>query len=183
MTSPENALVTATEADFGARVRDARKGKKWSQRELGERLGLDASAVSRLEAGVRMVRLGEAAQIADALDVPLASLVVPTVPTARMTAALADVDEAVGEARSAIHRAIHAVLAAERVAANPDTPADVVEAHLGAGPDRAREALTARVERVVGKHGRAVVPPDAAPWAQEIADLLVRQITHVQEKR
>lgn len=182
MSDPDTTLIAATEADFGLRVRDARKARRWSQRELGERLGLDASGVSRLEAGGRMVRLGEAVQIADALDVPLESLVVPAVPTARLTAALADVDELVGKARLAIHKAVGALVAAEEVATDPDTPADAVAARLGVPPSGARQALTARAERVVGKFGRAVVPPDAADWAQRIADLLAARIAHVQER-
>lgn len=45
-----------------------------SQRELGEALGLDASAVSRLEQGARSIRLNEAAAIAEKLNVGLDSL-------------------------------------------------------------------------------------------------------------
>ncbi len=57
------------------RVAAARRARKWTQRQLGEELGLDASAVSRLEKGLRAVRLGEAALIARVLRMNIDSLV------------------------------------------------------------------------------------------------------------
>lgn len=64
-----------TEADFGLRVKEQRKQKKWTQKKLAELIGIDASAISRIEQGVRAVRLGEAAQIAQALGTDLDELV------------------------------------------------------------------------------------------------------------
>lgn len=55
------------EVDFGARVREARQIAGMTQRQLADAVGLDASAISRLEQGSRAVRLGEAALIADAV--------------------------------------------------------------------------------------------------------------------
>ncbi|WP_170292467.1 helix-turn-helix domain-containing protein [Mycolicibacterium grossiae] len=63
------------EAAFGQRVRAHRQQRKWTQRRLADLIGVDASAVSRIEQGVRAVRLGEAASIAKALDVDLDRLV------------------------------------------------------------------------------------------------------------
>ncbi|NOQ60691.1 helix-turn-helix domain-containing protein [Mycolicibacterium fortuitum] len=67
--------VQQTEVGFGERVRDARQERKWSQKQLAEKIDLDASAVSRLEQGTRAIRLGEAALIARVLDVDLSFLV------------------------------------------------------------------------------------------------------------
>ncbi|WP_157923453.1 helix-turn-helix domain-containing protein [Mycolicibacterium peregrinum] len=69
------ASVQGTEAGFGERVRETRLAKKWSQKQLAEKLDLDASAISRLEQGTRAIRLGEAALIARVLDVDLDFLV------------------------------------------------------------------------------------------------------------
>ncbi|SKS68633.1 helix-turn-helix domain-containing protein [Mycobacteroides abscessus] len=67
--------VQAIETGFGERVRDFRIDRGWTQRQLAERLSLDASAVSRLEQGTRAIRLGEAAQIAEVLGIDFADLV------------------------------------------------------------------------------------------------------------
>lgn len=67
--------VQETEASFGEKVRSARRKRRWTQRELGAMVNLDASAISRLEAGTRAIRLGEASQIARALNEGLDELV------------------------------------------------------------------------------------------------------------
>lgn len=72
----EDELDTAgTEAEFGARVKEARKQKQWTQKKLADLIGIDASAISRIEQGVRAIRLGEAAHIARALGSDLDELV------------------------------------------------------------------------------------------------------------
>lgn len=45
-----------------------------TQKQLAEAVGLDASAISRLEQGVRAIRLGEAALIAEALKCDIRQL-------------------------------------------------------------------------------------------------------------
>lgn len=73
-------LLTAAEADakteseFGERVREARQLLGLTQRQLGNAVGLDASAISRLEQGSRAIRLGEAAHIAKALKTDIRQL-------------------------------------------------------------------------------------------------------------
>lgn len=64
---------------FGQNVREARMRKNWSQRELAEALNvrsvkLDPSAVTRIERGVRDVKLREALAIAECLDVDVQQL-------------------------------------------------------------------------------------------------------------
>lgn len=71
----EVGAAAFVEAEFGARVREVRLSNKWTQRQLAEALGVDASAVSRIEQGTRAVRLAEAAAIADALGANLDALV------------------------------------------------------------------------------------------------------------
>lgn len=80
MQQPQTDLTT--EQAFGQAVHAHRVQKGWSQRELAERLesagvGVDASAVSRIEKGTRAVRLSEAVILAQVLDVPLETLLVP----------------------------------------------------------------------------------------------------------
>ena len=57
----------------GGRLRVLRTEKGWSQRELADavrdQLGLDPSAITRLERGERALKLREAAVIAGALEV------------------------------------------------------------------------------------------------------------------
>ncbi|WP_100465904.1 helix-turn-helix domain-containing protein [Mycobacteroides abscessus] len=97
--------VQAVETGFGERVREARIVMGLTQRQLAERLDLDASAVSRLEQGARTIRLGEAALIAGVLNVELSELVFGTVgPAAEFRRLRNAADNAMYEARE------HAVL-------------------------------------------------------------------------
>lgn len=89
---PEKVVVDYEEQTFdktfGVRVKNARDGRKWSQRKLAEELDklgvkLDPSAVTRIERGSREVKLREAAAIAAALAVPLQDLAPPPNSTPR----------------------------------------------------------------------------------------------------
>ncbi|OBG18340.1 hypothetical protein A5768_31840 [Mycolicibacterium fortuitum] len=92
-SSDKAVSVQQTEAGFGERVRDARQERKWSQKQLAEKLALDASAISRLEQGTRAIRLGEAALIARVLDVDLDFLVYGDLdPVAALRRARAEAD-------------------------------------------------------------------------------------------
>jgi transcriptional regulator with XRE-family HTH domain len=55
---------------FGANVRRIRKEKAMTQEQLGLAAGLDAAAVSRIEAGQREPRVTNIAQLAKALRIP-----------------------------------------------------------------------------------------------------------------
>lgn len=63
----------------GARLREFRKEKGWSQRQLAAALQgdlkLDPSAITRIERGDRSLKLREASALADVLDVGLYHLV------------------------------------------------------------------------------------------------------------
>jgi transcriptional regulator with XRE-family HTH domain len=62
------------QAQFGATVRRLRTAAGLTQEQLGERCGMDLSAVSRLERGHRNPRLDTLVRLARALDVTPADL-------------------------------------------------------------------------------------------------------------
>ena len=95
--------VQQVESGFGERVREARLRRKWTQRQLADNLQLDASAISRLEQGVRAVRLGEAALIARALESELGSLVFgnDVDPAAQLQSMTETADRRIDETRGA----------------------------------------------------------------------------------
>lgn len=103
-TADKAASVQQTEAGFGERVRDARQERKLSQKQLAEKLDLDASAISRLEQGARAIRLGEAALIARVLDVDLDFLVYGDLdPAAALRRARAQADNRMHRTRRAAY--------------------------------------------------------------------------------
>lgn len=55
---------------FGENVRAARKARGWTQEELAEKTGLAAVQVSRIERGVREVRITTLLRLLKALDLP-----------------------------------------------------------------------------------------------------------------
>ncbi|WP_298806935.1 XRE family transcriptional regulator [uncultured Pseudokineococcus sp.] len=67
----------ATWADVGERVREARLAAGLTQQRLGEEVGLDRTAVAKVETGDRRLSIIEAASVAEALRVPLALIVRP----------------------------------------------------------------------------------------------------------
>jgi transcriptional regulator with XRE-family HTH domain len=54
---------------FGANVRAARKAKGWTQEELAHESGLATVQVSRIERGVREIRLTTLVRLLTALDI------------------------------------------------------------------------------------------------------------------
>ena len=92
------------ETDFGARVRYARQFLGMTQRQLADAVGLDASAISRLEQGSRAIRLGEAALIADAVKADVRQLLYGDLsddPRLRLHAACDDLERATAQLRDA----------------------------------------------------------------------------------
>lgn len=55
--------------EFGARLKRIREAAGLTQEEVGDRCGMDLSAISRLERGERNPRLTTMLRLADALDV------------------------------------------------------------------------------------------------------------------
>jgi transcriptional regulator with XRE-family HTH domain len=62
--------VDATLERFGANVRAARHAKNWTQEDLAHASGLTSVQISRIERGVREVRLTTILRLLRALDVP-----------------------------------------------------------------------------------------------------------------
>jgi transcriptional regulator with XRE-family HTH domain len=66
--------VEAVLQRFGANVRAARLERGWTQEELAHQTGLAAVQISRIERGVREIRLTTLLRLLQALDVPPARL-------------------------------------------------------------------------------------------------------------
>jgi transcriptional regulator with XRE-family HTH domain len=65
---------------LAANIRRLRKERGWSQETLAFKAGLHATEISRLERGLREPRLGTMAQVAQALGVTVATLIVAPAP-------------------------------------------------------------------------------------------------------
>lgn len=83
------------------------EAKKWSQRRLAEALDeigvkLDPSAVTRIERGVRDVKLREAVAIASALEVALQELIRGKDPTVELFAHMSAAEERMTAGRAAL---------------------------------------------------------------------------------
>jgi ribosome-binding protein aMBF1 (putative translation factor) len=57
-------MQAVTQQEIGQRIADARRARRWTQGELAARVGLDQTAVSRIETGVRAVSSLELAELA-----------------------------------------------------------------------------------------------------------------------
>lgn len=68
--------VPSQRALFGARVRELRNGRGWSQEDFAHRAGLDRTYVSGIERGTRNPTLDVIHRVAKALDVPVVDLFV-----------------------------------------------------------------------------------------------------------
>ena len=60
---------------LGARVRQLREGKGWTQESLADRAGLDRSYIAGIEAGLRNPSIKALARIAKGLGVAVADVV------------------------------------------------------------------------------------------------------------
>jgi len=78
--------LSAREVRFAANVAIVRQARGLSQEELGRLVGMGRSAIQAVEAGGRRIRLGEAYDLADALQVDMAELVGDQPITIQLTA-------------------------------------------------------------------------------------------------
>ncbi len=60
---------------IGERIREARKKKGWSQEKLSEEIDIATAFLSRVERGHSQINLKRLAQISNALDVPMETLI------------------------------------------------------------------------------------------------------------
>lgn len=159
--------MTTTDAvaeSFGARIKEARTTRGWSQTRLAEVLELNPSSVSRLEAGRQRLSLDQAARIASSLGVSLDALLEPATPEAEFRAAVTAADAAAGGAEEALATLFQAALQVHKTAAGAPTAARV-ELLDDEDPDEAVQGLRFRVER--RGPSATVVAPDG-----EVSDLL-----------
>lgn len=70
--------------DIGPRIRQVRLERRMSASSLADAIGVDASALSRIESGERSVKTGELLRICDALDVSATALLEPDSLPARL---------------------------------------------------------------------------------------------------
>ncbi|NYI05344.1 helix-turn-helix domain-containing protein [Allostreptomyces psammosilenae] len=77
-TPPQPALLRPV--DVGAVIRGARAAARLTQRQLGQRCGYSASAISRIESGDTHPNWDTLRRIAHALDIPATDLGLPTPP-------------------------------------------------------------------------------------------------------
>jgi transcriptional regulator with XRE-family HTH domain len=68
--SPRRGAADAA-AVLGQQIKVARTARKWTSRELADRIGVDRRTVAAIEAGDPAVSLGNAFNAADILGVPL----------------------------------------------------------------------------------------------------------------
>jgi transcriptional regulator with XRE-family HTH domain len=165
--------VQEVEAGFGERVKEARLKSGWTQRDLAAKLGVDASAVSRLEKGTRAIRLGEAAHIAIALGFDLGSLVYgPSLETVLATYR-AGANNGVRETRSAaMNMAAHFNMLVDLLEQHPQLLESVSD-DAGTIPTSVDEYL----EQVVHRLKSIYRLPDADERVMNNDPKRVRQIT------
>ena len=144
--------VQSTEAAFGGRVRAVRLDRQISQKALADEIGLDASAISRLEQGSRAIRLGESALIAKALNVELGYLVYgPDVdPVIELNRALANAGSAIERIReSATNLCAEMLEMIMLLSENPEISSDLIDELTGKPSPHTEEDLLHWVESSV----------------------------------
>ena len=61
--------------DFGKKIKEIRKSKGLSQRELGEKMGITQQTIAQYERAIEQPKLMTVRKLAEALDVPIGELV------------------------------------------------------------------------------------------------------------
>lgn len=74
MVSAQQQGLAAAQGTVGPRIRELRRRRGLTVRELGTRLGISGSAVSQIERAVLRPSVSRLIEIANALDTPLAAL-------------------------------------------------------------------------------------------------------------
>lgn len=81
-TDDASSVGRVSEDDYlrrlGAVIQAVRKARRWSQAELGERIGRDANSISRWERGATSLSAFDLVQLWQVLEVPAEWLVEPT---------------------------------------------------------------------------------------------------------
>ncbi len=74
-------IMIKSKSEFGGRIADARSAAGFTQGDLASKLGLDRTAITKIETGDRKVDSFELARIADILKRPIAWFLVSPVPS------------------------------------------------------------------------------------------------------
>lgn len=156
-------VTREVDAEFGRQVRVAREGNGWSQARLAQEIGLDASGVSRLEAGRKKLGLSEAVRIAEALGVSLDRLMTPVDERAALAQALDRADEAVARARVQVVEVVKAIEGVVTLVA--ESADDTVRDVFGCDAASVRDELTVRVSKVAANGERVAVSEETAALA------------------
>ncbi|MFE3051571.1 helix-turn-helix domain-containing protein [Nocardia sp. NPDC059239] len=112
----QESNVELFEAAFAGAMRNKRLALGWSQKKLAEILGerslrLDPTAITRMEAGARRIGLGEAAMIADVLNIDMAELIFELQPaSSHLQRGRRSADMAMESARQSLHDTAKAFL-------------------------------------------------------------------------
>lgn len=95
---------------FGIRLRELRRDRHLTQKQLAKRLGTDASYVARLETGkIESPGLESLRRIAEALDVPVSALTGETGKGADVVKAISTYEGLDDEAKRTLIRMFHAL--------------------------------------------------------------------------
>lgn len=97
-----HVVTVGSFTELGSRIRQVRLARSLDQRTLAEQVGLDRTAVSRVEAGDRRLTALEAARIAQALDVTLTDLLTMPAPDVRAARRTLEADATEDERASAL---------------------------------------------------------------------------------
>lgn len=73
----EKRPVSPSRLVFAGRLREERLQRGWTQESLGERADLSWNYVGQVERGVRNISIDNMDALAQALDLPLAALLLP----------------------------------------------------------------------------------------------------------
>ena len=153
---------------IGTLIASLREQQGWSQRELAKAVGLDQSAVSRIEAGRRRVSSAELQRLADLFSVSADALLTsgapsgppPSAPWAAYAAAPSVDEPAAGAGPYGESSLLSAIEQTAAPSAMPPEDRDLIEtqAHGFEGPP-------------LREHGDLQAgPPGAAPWDDNEAD-------------
>lgn len=154
--------VQEVESEFGESVKRTRTRMGLSQRAFAQRLTdaglvLDASAISRIEQGKRAVRLGEAAVIANALDVDLDDLVYGgLVPERQLQSYRRDANQHMSDARRSLFQMLEAFRETDDFLAEyPDLVSELAD-ETSSAPESVEEYLDWVADRMNGLSERDV---------------------------
>jgi putative transcriptional regulator len=102
---------------FGSNVKALRRARRWTQPQLGERIGMTQNAVSKMERGATATSFRRAERIAEVFEVPVTALFNPEPPVSptperarRLQALTARISRLGDEELTAVEKAVRIAL-------------------------------------------------------------------------